>query len=110
MKTKKRLSIRSKIQIMVMAIIVVALLITSTVSVISMLRIRSQAKDILKAIMERNLSNTVVNKATLANAELLRYAEYTTALSDYISELYQSPQKYKPREVLPPQPLIITRK
>ena len=105
MKTKKRLSIRSKIQIMVMAIIVVALLITSTVSVISMLRIRSQAKDILKARMERNLSNTVVNKATLANAELLRYAEYTTALSDYISELYQSPEKYKPREVLPPQPL-----
>lgn len=95
---------------MVMMIIIIALLITSLVSVVSMLRIRKQAKDILTTRMERNLSNTIDSKAMLANAELLRYTEKVSTLADFITGLYVSPQKYKSREVLPPQPLDNNKK
>ncbi len=102
MKDKKRVSIRRKVQKMVMAISTTALVLTSVVGIVSMILIRSQAQDIFIARMENNLTNIVTNKAELADAEFSRYTSYADSFAQYIHEMYVHPDQFARCDVKPP--------
>ncbi len=102
MENRQRFSIRRKIQLMITLIITVALLITSAVGVIAMIRIRTQAANTLLFRMEHNLYNIAANKAEIADLEFSRYISYTSSFADYIHELYVNPDDYVSREIYPP--------
>ena len=55
MKTNKRKTIRTKIQRMVLAISIIALLVTSSVGIVSMIRIQGDSESALIHQMEQNL-------------------------------------------------------
>jgi sigma-B regulation protein RsbU (phosphoserine phosphatase) len=101
-KRKTRISIRRKLQVLVVLIIAAALFLTNLIGVISMLRIRKQATDVFTMRMENNLVNTVSGKADLANAEFERYMSYVASFTDYVHGLYEHPERYSKREVMPP--------
>lgn len=114
---KKRRPIRKKVQTMVLAISVTALLLTSVVSVISMLKIQSDVlsagkelgdtaakngEDALLTQMEQNLLDIVSSKAKLADAELGKFSGYTGQFAAYADRIYNSSANFVPVEVLPP--------
>ena len=99
---QKRRPIRKKVQRIVLCISVAGLLLTSTVGLFSMLQIKSDSEDALIHQMNQNLLNIVRDKADLADSELGKYADYIRDFSAYIHGLYQNPEGYVPREVLPP--------
>ena len=99
----KRRPIRSKVQNMVLCISVAALIITSAVGIVSMMRIQGDSESALIHQMEQNLYNLTDNKAELADSELGRYAGYVQNFADYINELYTNSGDYLPHEVLPPR-------
>lgn len=114
---KKRRPIRKKVQTMVLAISVTALLLTSIVSVFSMLKIQSDVLSAGKALgdtaakngaealltqMERNLLDIVSSKAKLADSELGRFSSYAGQFASYAERLYNNSSDFVPVEVLPP--------
>ena len=102
MANQRRFSIKTQIRSTFISIMGLALLVTTIVGSISMLRIRQDAADALRMRMENNLTNTVNIKAEVANAELERYVGYANVLSYYLNMLYSYPDDYPPYEVLPP--------
>ena len=99
---KKRKPIRQRVQLMVLLISVAALIVTSVVGVVSMLRIKNDSELALIGQMEQNLKNIVISKASQAESELGKYAAYVSDFASYIQSLYENPQAYVPAEVLPP--------
>ena len=59
----KRHPIRSKVQNMVLAISIAALIIASAVGIVSMIRIQKDGETALISQMEQNLSNIATSKA-----------------------------------------------
>ena len=114
---KKRRPIRKKVQMMVLAISIAALLLTSVISVFSMMKIQSNVlsagkslgytaakngEDALLAQMEQNLLDIVSSKAKLADSELGGFSGYIGQFAAYAERLYSSPSGFVPVEVLPP--------
>lgn len=99
---QKRQPIRKKVQKVVLLISVAGLLLTSTVGLFSMLRIKDNSENELIRQMNQNLLNVVRDKADLADSELGKYAAYIRDFSSYIHDLYQHPENYVQHEVLPP--------
>ena len=100
--TQKRKPIRQKVQKIVLLISVAGLLLTSAVGIFSMLKITKDSETALINQMKQNTVNVVRDKAAFADAELGKYAAYIEDFSAYIHALYQNPQLYIGREVLPP--------
>ncbi|MDD3164433.1 MAG: SpoIIE family protein phosphatase [Oscillospiraceae bacterium] len=115
--THKKGSIRKKTQRVVFLISVTALLITATVGIVSMLRLRGEviasgvnlgetaAAGSGQALLdqtEQNLLDLVASKASLADAKLEKFSKYTATFAAYIDGLYQQPERVRPAEVLPP--------
>lgn len=98
----KRKPIRRRVQLMVLLISLAALIITSSVGLVSMLGIRQDSQTALVSQMEQNLRNIVTSKASLADSELGRYADYIGDFASYIQRLYEEPDAVLPHEVLPP--------
>ena len=99
---QKRQSIRKKVQKIVLFISVAGLLLTSAVGLFSMLRIKDDSENALIRQMNQNLLNIVKDKADLADSELGKYAAHIRDFAAYIHGLYQQPEAYVQREVLPP--------
>lgn len=99
---QKRQPIRKKVQKIVLLISVAGLLLTSAVGLFSMLRIKGDSENALIRQMNQNLLNVVKDKADLADSELGKYADYIRDFSSYIHDLYQHPEDYVQRDVLPP--------
>ena len=99
----KRRPIRTKVQNMVLMISIVALLITSAVGIVSMMRIQKDSESALTSQMEQNLDTITRNKATLADSELGKFSGYVQNFADYIHGLYTNPAGYVNHEVLPPK-------
>ncbi len=99
----KRKPIRQRIQRMVLAISIAALILTSSAGIFSMIRIQSDSESALTHQMEQSLSNIADNKADLAEAELRQYTSYVQNFADYIHGLYSHPEAYTAHEVLPPR-------
>lgn len=98
----KRHPIRKQVQTIVLLISVVSLLLTSTVGLFSMLKIKDESEAALVSQMEQNLNNIVSNKASLANEALSKFSGYVGDFAAYIHTLYTNPDAYVPKEVLPP--------
>ena len=99
----KRHPIRSKIQNMVLFISIAALIITSAVGIISMIRIRNDSENALTQQMEQNLRSITSDKASMATVELNSYAQTVENFALYISGLYAASADYPRREILPPR-------
>lgn len=100
---KRRVSIRRRIQAIVIFMMAAMVATICAVVIVSMLRIRRNAETVLVSRLEYDLSNSVNFKAELAGAEFKRFRSYTVTLAEYINDLYQHPEKYAPREVMPPK-------
>ena len=90
----KRNPIRKKVQNMVLTISIVALILTSAIGILSMLRIRNDSENALTKQMEQNLRNITTNKADLAESELGKFSAYTKNFADSIHEMYSTPEKF----------------
>ncbi len=97
----KRRPIRQKVQAIALYISVISLIITGTIGIAGMLRIKGNSESALIHQMEQNLANITDSKADLANSELGKYAGYAQNFADYIHGLYDSPDYYVPHEVVP---------
>ncbi|MBQ7593134.1 MAG: SpoIIE family protein phosphatase [Synergistaceae bacterium] len=97
-----RRPIRKKVQSLVLAVSIAALIITSTVGLISMFLIRGNSESALIHQMEQNLYNITTNKAELADSELGKFTNYIENFAGYIHEIYKNPSGYVSREVFPP--------
>ena len=95
--------IGKKIQSLVVNVAVIALLVTSAISIVSMSNVRQKNKDVLITQTETDLYNTIKDKARFADAELGKYTEYANMFADYVNVLYRNPSKFVPNEVLPPR-------
>ena len=98
----KRRPIRKQVQTIVLLISVVSLLLTSLIGTFSMLKIKNDSEASLIAQVEQHLTSITNNKAGLANAELGKFSGYVGDFAAYIHELYSNPERFVPREVLPP--------
>ena len=102
MKANKRKTIRTKIQRMVLTISIIALLVTSSVGIVSMIRIQGDSEAALIHQMEQNLRTIIEDKAKLADSELGKYAGYIQNCADYAHDLYVNPSGYAAKMVQPP--------
>ena len=98
----KRKPIRKKIQSIVLLISIIALALTSIVGLFSMLMIKSDSEVALTNQMEQNLNNIVSDKAALADSELGKFSGYIKEFADYANWLYEHPDDFVDKEVLPP--------
>lgn len=98
---KRRKPIRRKVQSMVLLISVAALVITSLVGIMSMVRIQKQSEVALVERTENILSNTAVSKAELADSEFGKYAGYIRNFAEYTHGLYANREEYKKKMVYP---------
>lgn len=97
----RRSTIRKKVRAIVLYISVIALIITGAVGIYGMLRIQEDSESALVSQMENNLEALIDAKSDFADSELGRDAGHVSNFSQYIHELYASPQNYVSREVLP---------
>ncbi|MBQ7545242.1 MAG: SpoIIE family protein phosphatase [Synergistaceae bacterium] len=101
-KVLKRLPIRKKIQRMVMAISIAALIVTSSAGIVSMMRIQGDSESALIHQMEQNLRTIIEDKARFADSELSKYAGYLLNCAEYARDLYRNPSNYAAKNVRPP--------
>ncbi|MBQ9564367.1 MAG: SpoIIE family protein phosphatase [Synergistaceae bacterium] len=101
-KSRKRHPIQKKVLLTMLVISAAGLVLTSTVGIVSALRIRGDGAEALNHQMEQNLYYIVTSKATLADAVLTRYAGIIRDTAYFIQELYRESARYGPAEVLPP--------
>ena len=99
----KRRPIRSKVQNMVLKISIAALIITSIVGIVSMIRIQKDSEHALINQMEQNLRNLTTSKAELADSELKNFSSYIDNCVSYIHELYTTPSDYVSKTVSAPK-------
>ncbi len=99
---KERKPIRKRVRTIVFLVSFIALTLVCVVGVYNMLAIRNGSSDALRNQLEINLSNTIADKAALADAQFGRFAESINSFASYIHDLYENPQYYVEREVLPP--------
>ncbi len=99
---KKRSTIRTQVQRLVLSIAVAALLLSGVIAVISMRRIKAMSEEALLTRMEHNIAERVQSKAELADSELGKYVGYIQAFSEFLHQLYSDPDQYVPHQVLPP--------
>ena len=98
----KRTSIKSRMQQMVLQISIAAILLTSIVGIVTMLKIRKVSEDALLLQMENAMRDVTSNRAQRADLQLNVFTGYISRCVSYIEALYNSPQNYAKRPVLPP--------
>lgn len=98
----KRRPIRKQVQTIVLLISVVSLLLTSLIGTFSMLKIKNDSEASLVSQVEQHLNSITNNKASLANAALGKFSGYVGDFAAYIHDLYSHPDRFVPKEVLPP--------
>ena len=99
---EKRKPIRKRIQNIILLVSAVCLTLACAVGIYSMISIRGASSKALKTQLEVNLSNSIQDKASLANARFGKYSEYITGFSALIHDMYVHPQRYASRNVMPP--------
>ena len=91
---EKHISIRTKLQRVVLLLAAASLVVTSVVGILIMLTIRGRSEKALSEETRSNLSNIVENKGSLIETELFRYEEYAEAFSNYLTTVYANPDKF----------------
>ena len=98
----KRIPIRKRIRRVLMLAAAASLLVSAIVGSISMFNIRNDSGRALTDQLEINLSNTLKDKAALADAQFGKYAEYLKGFVTFIEDMYLFPETYIDHEVLRP--------
>ncbi|MBR4901359.1 MAG: SpoIIE family protein phosphatase [Victivallales bacterium] len=98
----KRTSIKSRMQQMVLQISIAAILLTSIVGIVTMLKIRKVSENALLVQMENAMGDVTSNRAQRADLQLNVFTGYISRCVSYIEALYDSPQNFAKRPVLPP--------
>ena len=99
---EERKPIRKRVRLIVFLVSLISLTLASAVGLYSMLTIRDSSSEALRAQLEINLSNTIGDKAALADAQFGKFAEYINTFAVYLHDMYAHPEHYVNREVLPP--------
>ena len=99
---EERKPIRQRVRTIVFLVSVITLTLACAVGVYSMLAIRDGSSKALKSQLEINLSNSIADKAALADAQFGRFSEYINNFAANIHDFYVHPEYYVNREVLPP--------
>ena len=89
---EERRPIRKRVRTIVLLVSVITLTLASAVSMYSMFTIRDTSSEALRFQLATNLSNTIADKAGLADAQFGKFAEYINTFVAYIHELYVNPQ------------------
>jgi sigma-B regulation protein RsbU (phosphoserine phosphatase) len=112
-----KLPIRRKIQILVLIISLIALILAAIIGIVSMLGIQSEvlagsealgdhaaekSENALTEQMEKSLIDIAEGKAELADAKLGTFLSYINTFARYSEALYESPAKFIPLDVNPP--------
>ena len=87
---------------MVLQISIAAILLTSIVGIVTMLKIRKVSENALLAQMENAMGDITSNRAQRADLQLNVFTGYISRCVSYIESLYASPQNFAKRPVLPP--------
>jgi sigma-B regulation protein RsbU (phosphoserine phosphatase) len=113
----KTLSIRRKVQLIVLIISLIALFLAAIIGIVSMLNIQSEvlsgsealgdhaaerSEEALTAQMESSLIDITGGKSELADAKLETYLGYTGMFASFAETLYENPDGFVPLDVLPP--------
>ena len=98
----KRTSIKSRMQQMVLQISIAAILLTSIVGIVTMLKIRKVSENALLTQMENAMGDITSNRAQRADLQLNVFTGYISRCVSYIEMLYDSPRNFAKRPVLPP--------
>jgi sigma-B regulation protein RsbU (phosphoserine phosphatase) len=113
----KSLSIRRKVQLIVLIISLIALLFAAIIGIVSMLTIQRdvlsgsealgdhaalKSEEALTKQMENSLTDIAKSKAELADAKLGKFLSYTSMFADFTEEIYKNPDAFVPLDVLPP--------
>jgi sigma-B regulation protein RsbU (phosphoserine phosphatase) len=113
----KTLSIRRKVQLIVLIISLIALLLAAIIGIVSMLSIQRQvlsgseslgdhaaekSENTLMAQMESSLIDIAGGKAELADAKLGTYLGYTSMFASFAETIYKNPDEFIPLDVMPP--------
>ena len=116
-KNMKRRPIRRQVQRMVLLLCVAALVLTGLLWAGSLFALRNSVLrdnqdlggraaaaggEALLAQMEQNLFGGVQSEADVVDEKLERYAAYVRDFAFYAHRLYEEPEAYVPKEVLPP--------
>ena len=111
---KKRNSIRTRLRRMVLILCVTSLAVSGTVGLAGLFAVRGRvlsdsrglgstaaqtSEEALLSQMKQNLLRVVTDKASLADVELGRFREQIETFANYISALYENPERYVPRDV-----------
>ncbi len=114
---KKFFSIRKKVQLITVLIVLVAMIITSCVGLFGMINIQNEtskgghelessitqkSEQALLDQMQKNMKDIVEGKAQMAQSELQKFEGFTQTFASYAKNLYTNPEKYSKREVLSP--------
>ncbi len=98
----KRKPIRRRVQRIVLLTSAIVMGLAGLIGLLSMLSIRATGRDALREQLEINLSNTIGDKAALADEQFGKYLSYVSGFAAYIHDLYENPSRYTDQEVLPP--------
>ena len=99
---KRRRPIRRRVRVFVLLVSVVSLLLASIVGVYSMFTIRAVSSNALRNQLEVNLTNSIADKAALADVTFGKYADAISGFATTIHDMYVHPQNYIGLEVQPP--------
>ena len=102
-KSKPRRSIRKKIMRMMMGISIIALIITSSAGILSMLRIQRDSGIALKGMVEQSLKDTADYVSQIADLNFGKYLSQVGDFSMYLHDIYLNPENYLEFDVQPPQ-------
>lgn len=87
---------------MVLQISIVAILLTSIVGIVTMLKIRKVSENALSTLMKHSLGDVVRHRAENADQQLNFFKSYITHYVYFIEAMYDNPEHYAKRDVLPP--------
>ena len=99
MKQEKRKPISKKIRSLVLNVSAISMFLIVAVTLFLMMRMRNGFQSILQSYLENNIVEQIGNTVKIANSEFSKYVNYIRESSDYITDLYENPDKYKLREV-----------
>ena len=88
LQSAKRIPIRRRVLASLLVIMVIALMVAITGSIIVMLTIRSESEAALSESLERNYRLLVEQKADTTDLRLEKYGGYIRFVSDYVTQMY----------------------
>ena len=99
---EKRRPLRQRIQVIVLLISMLAVVVVGAIAVASMENIKNKSEQSLLEQMTLNMQNIVTDKVKIADLELEKFREYIKRDSRFLELVYNHPEDFAARNILPP--------